>query len=86
MVTYFAATQHVAQATSLAVVIPTGAVGALVYGLHGNIDLAVTLNLIVGSMLGATFGRPLAKKTARRPAQKTVGVMLVLTGVRMVLG
>jgi hypothetical protein len=86
MVTYFAATQHVAQATSLAVVIPTGAVGALVYGLHGNIDLAVTLNLIVGSMLGATFGARLAKKLPAAQLKRLFGVMLVLTDVRMVLG
>ena len=60
MVSYFAVTQHAAQATSLAVVIPTGVAGALVYGFHGNLDLPVTINLIVGSMLGASIGARLA--------------------------
>jgi uncharacterized membrane protein YfcA len=86
MVTSFAVTQHIAQATSLAVVIPTGAVGAFIYGLHGNVDLAVTLNLVVGSMLGAAVGARLAKKLPAAQLKRLFGVMLILVGIRMVLG
>ncbi len=86
MVTYFAVTQHIAQATSLAVVIPTGAVGAFIYGLHGNVDLSVTLNLVVGSMLGAGIGARLAKKLPAAQLKKLFGIMLILVGIRMVLG
>ncbi len=86
MVTYFAVAQHAAQATSLAVVIPTGMVGAVVYGLHGNVDLGVTLNIVVGSMIGAAFGARLAKKLPAAQLKRMFGVMLILVGVRMVIG
>ncbi len=86
MVTYFAVTQHAAQATSLAVVIPTGMVGAFVYGLHGNIDLGVTLNLVIGSMLGAAIGARLAMRLPAAQLKRLFGVMLILVGVRMVIG
>ncbi len=85
MVTYFAVTQHIAQATSLAVVVPTGIVGALIYGWHGNIDLGITLNLVVGSMLGATVGARLAKKLPAAQLKRLFGIMLILAGARMVL-
>ncbi|MDT8901384.1 sulfite exporter TauE/SafE family protein [Anaeroselena agilis] len=85
MVTYFAFSQHIAQATSLAVVVPTGMVGALVYGLHGNLDLGITLNIVVGSMLGASVGARLAKKLPAAQLKKLFGIMLILAGVRMVL-
>lgn len=85
MVTYFAVTQHTAQATSLAVVIPTAVVSAAIYGWHGNIDLAVTLNLVLGSMLGATFGARLAKKLPAAQLKRLFGAMLVLVGLRMVI-
>ena len=85
MVTYFAVAQHKAQATSLAVVIPTAAVSAAVYGLHGNIDLAVTFNLVIGSMFGAGIGARLAKKLPAVQLKRLFGVMLVLVGLRMVL-
>lgn len=85
MVGYFAVSQHMAQATSLAVVIPTGIVGAMVYGWHGNLDLPVTLNLIVGSMIGASLGARLAKKLPAAQLKRLFGIMLVLVGLRMVL-
>lgn len=85
MVGYFAVAQHNAQATSLAVVIPTAVVSAIIYGWHGNIDLTITANLIVGSMIGASFGARLAKKLPAAQLKKLFGVMLVLVGLRMVL-
>lgn len=85
MVTYYAVSQHTAQATSLAVVIPTAVSGAVVYGWHGNLDLALTLNLVVGSMLGASLGARLAKKLPAAQLKRLFGLMLVLVGLRMVL-
>jgi uncharacterized membrane protein YfcA len=86
MVTYFAVAQHVAQATSLAVVVPTGIAGAFIYGWHGNVDLGVTVNLVVGSTIGATFGARLAKRLPAAQLKRLFGIMLILAGARMVLG
>lgn len=85
MVTYFAVAQHNAHATSLAVIIPTAIASAIIYGFHGSIDYAVTLNLIIGSMVGAKIGAWLALKLPAAQLKKLFGVMLILVGLRMVI-
>lgn len=85
MVTYFAVAQHNAQATSLAVIIPTAVASAVIYGFHGSVDYAVTVNLIIGSMIGAKIGAKLAMKLPAAQLKKLFGVMLILVGLRMVI-
>ncbi|MDR3563532.1 MAG: sulfite exporter TauE/SafE family protein [Negativicutes bacterium] len=84
MVSYFAVAQHNAHATSLAVVVPTAIISAISYGFHGNIDLGITTNVIIGSMLGASFGARLAKKIPAAQLKRLFGLMLVVVGLRMV--
>jgi len=86
MVSWFAVKQHNAHATSLAVIIPTGIIGGIIYGFHGNIDLTVTLYLVVGSMLGASMGARMMKSIPPDRLKKLFGLMLLLVGLRMVIG
>lgn len=86
MVGYFGITQHVAQATSLAVVIPTAIVSSIVYSLHGSIDYWIALQLILGSVVGASLGARLMKKLPAAQLKRLFAVMLILVGIRMVIG
>jgi uncharacterized membrane protein YfcA len=86
MVSYFAVAQHSAHATSLAVVVPSAIVSAFIYGFHGNIDFGITLNVIIGSMFGASLGACVAKKISAAQLKKLFGVLLVVVGLRMVIG
>ncbi|EGO65550.1 hypothetical protein ALO_03031 [Acetonema longum DSM 6540] len=86
MVSYFGVTQHIAQATSLAVVIPTAIVSSIVYSLHGSIDYSVALQLILGSIVGASLGARLMKKLPAVQLKRLFAFMLILVGVRMVIG
>jgi len=86
MISWFAVKQHNAHAISLAVIIPTGIIGGLTYGSHGNIDLTVTLYLIIGSVLGAILGARLATKLPATHLKKIFGIMLLVVGLRMVIG
>jgi len=85
MVTYFNITQHIAQATSMAIVIPTALISSIIYGFHGNTDVNLALNLIVGSILGASIGARIMKRIPPIRLQQLFAVLLIVVGVRMVL-
>ena len=85
MVTFFAIAQHKAQGISLAVVIPTGIISSIIYGFHGNVDIPIALNLIVGGIIGATVSARLAKRIPAHRLKQMFGVMLILVGIRMVM-
>lgn len=85
LVSYFAIVQHNAQAISLAVVVPTGIVSAVMYGIHGQVDLPIAANLIIGGIIGATISSRLVKKIPAHRLKQLFGIMLVLVGIRMVL-
>ncbi|QDR80593.1 Sulfite exporter TauE/SafE [Sporomusa termitida] len=85
LVTYFSISQHIAQATSMAIVVPTGLVSSLIYGVHGNIDMPLALNLIVGSICGASIGARVMKKIPAVRLKQLFGILLMLVGLRMVL-
>ncbi|MBP2635900.1 MAG: Sulfite exporter TauE/SafE [Firmicutes bacterium] len=85
MVTYFNITQHVAQATSMAIVIPTALSSSIIYGFHGNIDINLAVNLTVGSILGASVGARIMKKIPAVRLKQLFAVLLIVVGVRMVL-
>lgn len=78
--------QHVATATSLAVVVPTGIVSSLLYQYQGNLDLILALKIAAGSIVGAYFGSTCACRLPGLTLKKIFGGMLVLVGIRMVIG
>ncbi len=85
MVTYFSITQHIAQATSMAIVIPTALVSSAIYGFHGNVDLGLALNLVIGSICGASLGARVMKKIPAIRLKQLFGILLMLVGLRMVV-
>lgn len=85
MVTYFKMTQHIAQATSMAIVIPTALISSIIYGFHGNTDINLAINLTVGSILGASIGARIMKKIPAIRLKQMFAILLIFVGVRMVL-
>lgn len=85
MVTYFNITQHVAQATSMAIVIPTALISSIIYGFHGNVDIQLAINLIAGSILGASIGARIMKRIPAIRLKQLFAILLILVGIRMVL-
>lgn len=81
---YFLMAQHKAHATSLAIVVPTGIVGAAIYGLHGSMDILLSAKLAVGGVIGAMIGARLMKRIPAAQLKRLFGVMLILVGIRMV--
>lgn len=85
MVTYFNISQHIAQATSMAIVIPTALVSSVIYGFHGNIDMILALNLMIGSIFGASIGARVMKKIPAIRLKQLFAILLIIVGIRMVL-
>jgi len=78
----FGLDQHLAQGTSLAVMIPAGIAGTAVHVRNRRIAGNVVVGLIVGVALGAFGGGKLALLTPERPLQVIFGVILLWTGYR----
>lgn len=81
---WFAVDQHLAHGTSLAVVVPTGIVGASMYAMHGTMDAILALKLAAGGVVGAAVGSRLMKKVPAAQLKRMFGLMLILVGLRMV--
>lgn len=78
--------QHQAHATSLAVIVPTAAVSAGIYGLHGQADLTTAALLAAGSVVGAGLGARWMSLLPAAQLKRMFGIFLVLVGLRMVVG
>ncbi len=85
LVLAFGLDQHIAQGTSLAVMIPAGIAGTAVHASNKRIDFRLVLGLIIGVAIGAFGGGKLALLTPERPLQIIFGVILLWTGFRYVL-
>jgi uncharacterized membrane protein YfcA len=82
---YFGVMQHKAHAISLAVVLPTAVAGAAIYGFHGDMDLLLALKLAVGGIVGASVGARAMQKIPAAVLKRLFGMLLCLTGARMLL-
>ena len=83
MVYLLSMTQHKAQGTSLAVIIPTAAVGALYYRGAGFVNMHYVVWLSIGSFIGAYFGSFWAGKLSERSLKIIYAVFLLAVAVRM---
>jgi uncharacterized membrane protein YfcA len=75
--------QHVAQGTSLLVIIPTAISGSITHFRMGNIRLRTAGWLSLGGALGAVAGAILALASPDQLLRLLFGAYLALTGVRM---
>ncbi len=86
MVLLMALTQHAAQGTSLAVILPTALVGAFIHFRQGNIRPGRAAWVSAGGVLGAVAGAVVAVATSDQALRLLFGVYLWITGVAMLQG
>ena len=75
--------QHQAHATSLAAIVPIGAVGALTFALGGEIDLEVAGLLALGALAGAPFGALIMARIKERPLRIMFGVLMIAVALQL---
>lgn len=77
-------TQHAAQGTSLAMMLPPiGIIAAYNYYKAGNVDIKFALILAVMFIIGSYFGSKVAIKLPQEVLKKIFGVFLLLVAIKM---
>jgi uncharacterized protein len=85
MVLFLGMTQHVAEGTSLLVIIPTALVGAFTLWRRGYVLLLMGAILGAGGIAGALIGVHIAVSVPGHTLRVLFVVYLIVTGVRMAM-
>jgi uncharacterized membrane protein YfcA len=87
LVFIFGFSQHQAQGTTLALLIPPiGILVAWTYYRHGFVDIRVAALIAVGFVVGSLLGARYAMSLWNETLEKVFGVALVLIGLKMIIG
>ncbi|MBK6849675.1 MAG: sulfite exporter TauE/SafE family protein [Proteobacteria bacterium] len=86
MVFFFGLTQHQAQGTSLAVLVPPiGILAAWTYYRQGYVQPRMALFICLGFVLGGLLGARLATQLSNPTLTRVFGAVLTAIGVKMLL-
>jgi uncharacterized membrane protein YfcA len=86
LVFIFKFSQHQAQGTTLALMVPPiGLLAAATYYKQGYVDLKVAALVAAGFFVGGLLGAKYAVGLSNATLEKTFGITLILIGLRMIL-
>ena len=87
LVCLFGLTQHQAQGTTLAIMIPPiGLLAAWKYYTEGNVKLSVAAFICLGFFAGGLIGAMLVHKVSEPILKKIFGVFLLIISLKMIIG
>jgi uncharacterized membrane protein YfcA len=84
MVLVLGVTQHIAEGTSLLVIVPTAIAGVIVHNKKGLVDFRSALWLGGGGIAGAVVGARIALGTAGDSLRTLFGALVIVVGVRFI--
>ncbi len=79
----FGFTQHVAQGTSLAAIVPTSVVGAITHDRAGSVDRRAAVWMAAGATAGALLGALVAVHVPRQWLARAFGLVLLYAAYRI---
>ena len=87
LVFIFGFSQHQAQGTTLALLVPPiGLLAAWTYYRQGFVDIRVAALIAAGFVVGSFLGARYAMSVSNETLEKVFGVTLVLIGLKMIIG
>jgi uncharacterized protein len=87
LVLLFGLSQHSAQGTTLALMVPPiGLLAALAYYKQGFVDLKIAAFICVGFFIGGLFGAKFALGIPETILKKIFGIVLLAVSIRMIFG
>ena len=82
----FGLTQHMAQGTTLALMVPPiGLLAAWTYHKEGNVDFRVAALICLGFFFGGLLGAKFATAINATVLKKLFGIALMVTAIKMIL-
>lgn len=79
--------QHMAQGTTLAMLVPPiGILAAWKYYQAGHVDIKIAVLMCLGFFVGGYFGGLIANQLPEETLRKSFGVALLLISLKMMLG
>ena len=84
LVVMFEFTQHIAQGTSLAVIVPTAVVGATLHARRGRVEWPVALVVAAGGVVGGLAGSAAALSLDEKLLRRLFAILLVVIAIRMI--
>ncbi len=81
----FSVTQHAAQGTSLAVMVPTTLIAAAVHGRAGRIDWRLAAGLGLGGVIGGVIGAEIALAIDGLVLRRMFSALLIVVAARMLI-
>ena len=84
MVLVLGFSQHLAEGTSLLVIIPTAAAGVLAHRRKRAIDWRSALTVAVGGVVGAFVGAHIALATAGPLLRRLFAILVAIVGARLI--
>lgn len=86
LVFLFGFSQHMAQGTTLALMVPPiGILAAWMYYKQGNVDLSAAALICIGFVLGSLFGAKFASAVPELVLKRIFGVLFLVVSVRMII-
>jgi len=86
LVLLFGLSQHTAQGTTLALMVPPiGLLAAWTYYKAGFVDLKIAALICAGFFFGGLIGARFATEISEQLLRKIFGIVLLLTSIRMIL-
>jgi uncharacterized membrane protein YfcA len=76
--------QHLAEGTSLLVIVPTAVAAVVAHARRGRVAFRLAAWLGAGGILGAVLGASLAHSAAPQELQKGFGIFLILVGIQTI--
>ncbi|MDD5063513.1 MAG: sulfite exporter TauE/SafE family protein [Phycisphaerae bacterium] len=87
LVLLFGLSQHAAQGTTLALMVPPiGLLAALAYYKQGFVDLKIAAFVCIGFFVGGLIGAKFAVGIPEMVLKKIFGIVLLAVSVKMILG
>ena len=85
MVLFLDKGQHLAEGTSLLVIVPTAIVGVIAHSKRGFVDLPAAGRMALGGVVGAVVGAWIALGVSGEVLETVFGAFVIVIGVRFVL-
>ncbi|MBL7081907.1 MAG: sulfite exporter TauE/SafE family protein [Candidatus Omnitrophica bacterium] len=87
LVYFFGLTQHQAQGTTLALMIPPiGLLAALKYYYEGNVNIQIAIFVCLGFFIGGLLGAFLVTPVPEPVLRKVFGLFLIGVALKMIIG